>query len=153
MSTANTPSAARPAVTALVVVLLGLTASACKQADAVEQDHYKASKITPAEDGSDHPVVTITKLGAEQIELKTTPVAKNGKGSRIPYTAVLYDGADGQSFVYVNIKGLSFQRENITIDNIVGDTVDISSGPAVGTRVVTAGVPQIHGAELEFGSY
>ena len=31
--------------------------------------------------------------------------------------------------------------------------VDLADGPPNGTEVVTVGVPQIHGAELEFGAY
>jgi hypothetical protein len=29
----------------------------------------------------------------------------------------------------------------------------LRSGPAAGTKVVTTGAPQVHGAELEYGEY
>lgn len=131
---------------ALVALALAVAPAACKQAEAVETEHYQPSKITPGEGG--HPVVTLTKLGAEQIDVETTEVAKN----RIPYASVLYD-ATGQAYVFVNGEGLSFHREDVTIDHVDGDMVELADGPENGTPVVTTGVPQIHGAELEFGAY
>lgn len=135
--------------TALLIVAL----AGCTQAEVAEQEHYQAAKVTPAEDDNGHPTVTLTKLGAEQIELKTSPISKSGSGLSVPYTAILYDGHDGQSYVYVNSKGLDFHREDVTIESIDGDTVELSAGPAPGTRVVTRGLPQVHGAELEYGAY
>lgn len=141
----------RPAI-ALVAVLLAVAPAACKQAEAVEQEHYQASKITPAKDG-EHPTVTITKLAAEQVGLETAPVKRSKGKTTIPYASVLYDADGGQPYVYVNTKGLSFVREDVTIEDIDGETVVVSKAPEPGTRVVTVGLPQIHGAELEFGTY
>ena len=142
----------RKAAAALVVALVAVAPTACKQAEAVETEHYQASKITPAEHG-DHPTVTITKLAASQIELKTEPIEKSGDGTSIPYAAILYDAAEGQAYVFVNSKGLTFHREDVDIDSVDGDTVQLADSPPAGTQVVTVGVPQIHGAELEFGAY
>ena len=138
----------RKVAAALVAALLAVAPAACKQAEAEETEHYQASKITPAEHG-DHATVTITKLAAERIGLKTVPIERN----QIPYAAILYDAAGGQPYVFVNTKGLSFHREDVDIASIDGDTVQLADGPPAGTQVVTVGVPQIHGAELEFGAY
>jgi len=138
----------RKVAAALVAALLAVAPAACKQAEAEETEHYQASKITPAEHG-DHATVTITELAAERIGLKTVPIERN----QIPYAAILYDAAGGQPYVFVNTKGLSFHREDVDIANIDGDTVQLADGPPAGTQVVTVGVPQIHGAELEFGAY
>ena len=151
MST-RAPTVDRKVAVALVATVLAVAPAACKQAEAVEQEHYQASKITPAEHG-DHPIVTITELAAERIGLETAPIEKAKGGTTIPYAAVLYDAAEGQPYVFVNPEGLTFHREDVEIDSIDGDTVVLSDGPPVGTRVVTVGVPQIHGAELEFGAY
>ena len=137
---------------ALVAALLAVAPAACIQAEAIEQEHYQASKITPAEDG-DHPMVTLTQLASDQIGLKTAPIEKSKGGTSIPYAAVLYAAADGQPYVFVNPRGLTFHREDVDIASVDGDTVKLADGPPVGTRVVTVGVPQIHGAELEFGAY
>ena len=149
---AATPTVDSKVATALVAALLAVAPAACIQAEAIEQEHYQASKVTPAEDG-DHPMVTLTKLGAERIGLETVPIEKSKGGMSIPYAAVLYDAADGQPYVFVNPRGLTFHREDVDIASVDGDTVELADGPRVGTRVVTVGVPQIHGAELEFGAY
>ena len=137
---------------ALVAATLALAPAACKQAEAVEVEHYQASKITPGKDG-EHPTVTITKLAAEQVGLETVEVEKAKDGTSIPYESVLYDAAGGQPYVFANPEGLTFHREDVDIESVDGDTVLLSKGPPVGTRVVTVGLPQIHGAELEFGAY
>lgn len=147
------PSNGRKVAATLVVALLAIAPSACKQAEAVEVEHYQASTITPAKDGG-HPTVTLTQLGAEQIGLETEEIAKASNGrTTIPYKALLYDGHGGQPYVFVNTEGLSFHREDVTIDKITDDVVELTAGPPVGTRVVTEGLPQVHGAELEFGAY
>jgi hypothetical protein len=148
MTSGATLTVDRKAAAAIVATLLAVAPAACKQADAIEQEHYQASKITPAEHG-DHPTVTITELAAERIGLKTAPIEKN----QIPYAAILYDAKGGQPYVFVNTKGLSFHRADVDIAKIDGDTVHLADGPPAGTQVVTVGVPQIHGAELEFGAY
>ena len=144
---AAAPTVDRKVAAALVAALLAVAPAACKQAEAIEQEHYQASKVTPAEHG-DHATVTITELAAERIGLETVPIEK----SQIPYAAILYD-AEGQAYVFVNTKGLSFHREDVDIADVDGDTVELADGPPAGTQVVTVGVPQIHGAELEFGAY
>lgn len=144
----------RRAAAAVIAALLAIAPAACKQAEAIEAEHYQPSKITPAKDGSGHPTVTLTKLGADRIGLTTAPVEKTAKKLKtIPYAAVLYDGVDGQPYVFVNGEGLSFHRVDVTIENVGGDEVDISGGPPVGAQVVTVGIAQIHGAELEYGAY
>ncbi len=142
----------RRAAGALVAALIAFAPAACKQAEAVEVEHYQPSKITPVE-GSDHPLVTLTERGAKKIGLETTAVEKGTQGKAIPYSAVLYDAAEGQPYVFVNPEGLTFHREDVAIDSIDGDTVILSSGPPAGTNVVTVGVAQVHGAELEYGAY
>ena len=142
-------TADRKVAAAIVASLLAVAPAACKQAELPETEHYQASKITPAEEEGGHPVVTLTKLGADQIGLETEPIAER----TIPYSALLYDAAGGQPYVFVNTEGLSFHREDVTVDTIDGDVVNLSDGPDDGTEVVTVGVPQVHGAELEYGAY
>ena len=139
----------RKVAAALVAAVLAVAPAACKQAEAIEQEHYQASKITPAKEEGGHPTVTITKLAAQRIGLETTAIEKN----QVPYAAILYDAKGGQPYVFVNTKGLTFHREDVDIADIDGDTVQLADGPPAGTKVVTVGVPQIHGAELEFGAY
>ena len=104
----------RKVAAALVAAFVAVAPAACKQAEAIEQEHYQASKITPARSEGGHPMVTLTKLGAEQIGLET--VTDRGR-NRISYAAVLYDAAGGQPYVFVNPEGLNFHREDVDIES------------------------------------
>jgi hypothetical protein len=67
----------------------------------------------------------------------------------VPYAAVLYD-AHGDAWTYTSPEPLTFVRHRITVDNIQGDLAFLSSGPPVGTLVVTVGAAELYGAEFEF---
>ena len=102
--------------------------------------------------------VVLTPLGAARIGVQTTlattgtPVPRRPADIVIPYAALLYE-KDGSAFVYTNPSGLTYVRAHIEIERVAGQDVVLRAGPAAGTRVVTTGVPQIHGAELEYGEY
>lgn len=68
----------------------------------------------------------------------------------IPYSAVVYDPT-GQAWVFTNPQPLQFVRAPITIDQIQGDTAILSSGPAVGTLIVTVGAEELLGTEHGVG--
>jgi hypothetical protein len=55
--------------------------------------------------------------------------------------------------VYTATGPRTFRYAPIHLQKIVGDTIYFTDGPKPGTPVVTSGVPQVHGAdiELEFG--
>ena len=93
--------------------------------------------------------MTLTRLGADQIGVKTEPV-QDRRTSRTRRSCTTPTASRTSSSTS---QGLSFHREDIAISTIAGDTVDLAEGPADGTQIVTVGVPQIHGAELEFGAY
>jgi hypothetical protein len=69
----------------------------------------------------------------------------------IPHSAVVYD-ARGKAWTYTNPEPLVFVRHAIGIEGIQGDIAVLSDGPAVGTKVVTAGAPELMGVELKFGN-
>ena len=52
--------------------------------------------------------------------------AKPGKGTRIPYAAVLYD-PNGDTWAFVNRKPLTYVRESITVDRIDGDVAFLTA--------------------------
>ena len=74
-----------------------------------------------------------------------------GKPQKIvPYSSVLYD-TRGNTWVYISPKPLVFVRHAIAVDFIDGDIAVLTSGPAVGARVVSVGVPELYGAETGIG--
>jgi len=146
--------AGRHAAAALAVLAVGSSLSACTEVESADKEHYSPATITPVKGGDKDLVsVTLTREGADRIDIATGRVARGAGGQKvIPYAALLYE-KDGSAFVYTNPKGLTYLRAHIEVDRVSGDRVLLRDGPAVGTKVVTTGAAQVHGAELEYGEY
>lgn len=65
----------------------------------------------------------------------------------VPYSAVYYDGK-GIAWVYVNTKPLTFERQRIGVERVLGDLAVLSDGPPVGTPIVTVGASLLFGTEI-----
>lgn len=138
---------------AVVVAAACAALTACQEVTASERVFRSESKVTAIEGDDEHKMVTLTQRGVDQIGLETGVVGGTEDEMFIPYSALLY-AADGEhGYVYSNPEGRSYKRHDVTIVRIDGDRVIISDGPPLGSKVVTQGVAQIHGAELEFGKY
>jgi uncharacterized lipoprotein YbaY len=113
--------------------------------------------------GSQVQQVQLTPAAERRAGIQTQPVrpaggarsghagARSGPASVrtvIPYSAVVYD-TDGSTWTYVNTSGRTFVRERITVGAIEGHSALLSTGPAVGARVVTVGAPELLGAEYD----
>jgi hypothetical protein len=143
----------RSALATLAVVVAAASLSACKEVETAEKEHYSPATITPVKGNKDGLVtVTLTKEGADRIDIATAPVERRRSHKVIPYAALMYE-KDGSAFVYTNPRGRAYVRAHIEIDRVAGDRVLLHEGPPVGTDVVTTGAPQVHGAELEYGEY
>jgi hypothetical protein len=143
----------RRVAAALALLAAGVSLSACKEVKSADKEHYSPAKVSPVEGGADDLLsVTLTQEGADRISIATGRVAQRDGQKVIPYAALLYE-KDGSAFVYTNPHGRTYVRAHIEIDRVAGQSVLLRSGPAAGTRVVTTGAPQVHGAELEYGEY
>ena len=127
---------------------------------ACQQVAEKAEKVKPAHvehiEGEEVSRVTLTEKAAERLAL-ALDVVRDQRVSRssavrkvVPYAAVLYDGS-GRTWVYTSPDSLVFVRREIVVDYIEGDLAVLSDGPPAGTRVVTLGATELHGAEFEIG--
>lgn len=133
-------------------VLAGLHLAACQQAA------EKKEKVAPAHvehiEGEEVSRVTLTEKAAERLGLTLDLVREERVGGAmrkvVPYGAVLYDPA-GRTWVYTSPDSLAFVRREIVVDYIAGDLAVLSDGPPAGTRVVTLGATELHGAEFEIG--
>ena len=65
----------------------------------------------------------------------------------VPYSAVYYD-AKGDAWVYVQTAPLTFVRERVSIERVVGSVALLATGPQPGTPVVTTGAALLYGTEL-----
>ncbi|MGI9100327.1 MAG: hypothetical protein ACR2H2_17855 [Solirubrobacteraceae bacterium] len=142
----------RRVTAALAALVATASLSACTEVEPAEKEHYSPATISPVKGEDDLVSVTLTQEGADRIEIATGEVRQRTGHKVIPYAALLYEN-DGSAFVYTNPRGLTYVRAHIEIDRVAGDRVLLKEGPRVGTKVVTTGAPQVHGAELEYGEY
>jgi hypothetical protein len=137
----------RIARTLMSLALVGLLLGGCNQAT---NSAPKEEAIHLEEQASGLKQLTLSAKAAERLGVETAPVAGSGSLLTVPYAAVIYD-AQGDTWSYVNAEPLVFLREQITVDEIDGDTAVLSAGPAVGTSVVTTGAAELYGAEIGVG--
>jgi hypothetical protein len=134
------------------VLIAGVVSlSACGEAssgyDYETASHHEPAKLEPIK-GTDVQRVIFDAEGAERVGLKTAPIRQNGQETVIPYDAVIYS-SDGKTYTYTAPEPLTFVRQNISIDRVVGDSVMLSGGPPAGTEVVTVGAAEVYGTEFE----
>jgi Tfp pilus assembly protein FimT len=91
-------------------------------------------------------VITLAEVAEKRLVLQTVEVAAGPAGNVVPYSAVVYQ-PDGSSWVFVQTAPHTYQRSAISITNIGADQVTVSSGPEVGTPVVSQGAAELVGVE------
>ena len=130
----------------LVVLPLAFAAAGCGGGSG-EQESPSPAVIEHAK-GSNAERVRLTAEAARRIGVRTAVVRRAGGGPDIviPYGALLYD-PDGNTWAYTSPKPLVFQRQNVKVASIDGNTVLLSKGPSAGAKVVTEGATEIWGVE------
>jgi hypothetical protein len=119
--------------------------------------------VTPEESTGESPVkvekgdaatdlgrLTLTPEAAKRLGIETTSVSEADGQAAVPYAAVLYD-PQGATWTYTSPSELVFVRSAIDVASIEGDRALLTSGPPVGTKVVTVGVAELYGAETGVG--
>jgi hypothetical protein len=141
----------RAACAGLILIACVVSLSACGEAssgyDYETASHHEPAKLEPIK-GTDVHRVILDAEGAKRIGLQTAQIRQNGQGTVLPYDAVIYD-ADGETFTYTAPEPLTFVRQKIVIDHVVGDSAMLSDGPPAGTEVVTVGAAEVYGSEFE----
>ena len=89
------------------------------------------------------------KVG-ERRRVELPLLGSGGRHLSVPYQAVLYDD-HGDTWVFTNPEALVFVRAPVRVAYVIGDVAVLASGPPAGTRVVTAGVTELYGAEFGVG--
>jgi len=67
-----------------------------------------------------------------------------------PWSAILHD-TNGGAWVYENIAPQQYARRRVEVRRVVNSLAVLARGPAVGTKVVTAGAAELFGAEFVTG--
>lgn len=132
---------------AAIPLIAALLLPAC--GEAMEDEHEVDEPVTIEElDEEDVARLTLTEHAAKRLGIQTAPVEADGSGMIVPSAAVFVD-PDGRFWVYTNPEPLVFIRREVSVAHDDGNRVRITAGPPPGTQVVTAGVPELLGAEYE----
>ena len=129
------------AVAALALGACNSTASSAPKTEAITIVEDEASGLK---------TLTLSEKAAQRLGVETAEVATTGSTMTIPYAAIVYD-AEGKTWTYVTAEPLVYQRAEITVDEIDGESAQLSAGPPAGTQVVTTGAAELYGAEIGVG--
>lgn len=137
----------------LAVLVVAAVVVACGQPTSVTTPKLEAVVVEKIE-GSDLQRLSLSARAAERLGVQTTPVGASptgGTGGRaVPYSAIIYD-ADGATWTYTSPETLVFLRHEVVVDHISDDTAILTSGPEIGTLVVTVGAAELWGVETGVG--
>ncbi|GEL19912.1 hypothetical protein [Pseudonocardia asaccharolytica] len=131
---------------AAVVVGAALPIAACGQSEATTAKAPEPAKVEPIGD-TGVKRITLTDKAVERLAIETFPVTEHDGRLVMPHAALLYL-PDGTTFAYTNPEGHSYVRAPVTVESIRGEQAVLTSGPAAGTAVVTAGGAELWGAEF-----
>lgn len=136
-----------------MVAMIGavLALAGCKQ-DNVAEKYHPATLEESGQEGIMK--VRLDQKAAERIGLQTGQVREEMVGGArrlvVPYGAIMYD-TKGATWTFVAAEPLVFVRHKIVVQDVDGDRVILSEGPAVGTPIVTVGASELMGAEHKYG--
>lgn len=138
------------------LIVTGLVLPACTRTSGEEAGGEPDTATVEPIEGTDVARVTLSPDAARRLDIQTAPVRPflEGDGGKqravIPYAAVLYD-PNGDTWTYTSPEPLVFIRYPIRVAQIDGSEAVLSSGPPLGTEVVTVGASELLGAEYGVG--
>lgn len=141
-----------PALALATGCLMALGLPGCGSGSGGEAASREPADVVPIK-GSKLSEVKLTAQAVKRVGIQTAVIQQVAatRGGRvetaIPYSAVLY-GADGKTFAYTNPRPRVYVRAPITVADIQGNRALLSSGPRVGTTIVTVGAPELYGTEF-----
>src|SRR6476619_1658098 len=137
-------------VTVLAAITVG--ASGCSEAGASNEENPETAVTVEAGAEEGQPArLTVSERAEQRLGLRTEPVRPltgqaGGATEVIAYSAVVYD-EDGKSWTFSAPSPRTDIRVPIVMRSSTGQTVQLKSGPPVGTQVVVVGAPELVGAE------
>jgi hypothetical protein len=136
----------------VLALAAGLQLAGCTGTSSADESEGSPPAALEAVEGSELARVILTPQAAKRLDIHTAPVTETGGAesarTAIPYAAIVYD-AEGKTWAYARPEPLTFVRVPITVDRIDGDEALLVDGPPTGTEVVTVGVAELYGTELE----
>lgn len=129
-----------------LLVAAGLALAGCAAAQGGEPPPTKVATLSTPPDGKPA-IITLADAAVKRLGVTTAPVTAASGDSTVPYGALVYE-ADGSAWVFVQTAALSYRRAPVQVAGISGDRVRLTSGPPVGTEVVTVGAAELVGVEI-----
>ena len=134
-----------------ILVMCGLVLSACGNNPTSAE---KIEPITLEKIDDTRNRLILTDRAAERLDIQTVAVSETSMDEStylvVPYSSIIYD-LTGGVWVYVNPAPLTYHREQVIVETIDGESVLLTDGPAVGTMVVSIGVPELYGSDTGVG--
>jgi hypothetical protein len=140
---------------AVALLLAGIAVTGCARSGAGEiATGDEPAVVTPVEGSENLHLIQLTDDAASRIGLTLTTVSAAAKAGPVDGAhpeavdagAIIYDSS-GATWVFVQQQHLTFQRAQVVVSRVIGDTAVLRSGPPVGSQVALVGVAEIKGAE------
>ena len=142
---------------AALLVIGGLALTGCTRLEAAAVAGAEKPSKVEAVAGTEAKKVVLTEQAVTRLGLETATVAartaaggKTATRTTVPYSALLYD-TKGDTWVFEVVAERSYLRKKVAVEVVDGETVVMTSGPAVGATVVTVGAAVVYGTELGTG--
>jgi len=142
----NRQTTLRRTVLGCIVAIAVATSAGCAEIESVTAEPYEPAALEST--GPDKPArITLTDEAVDRVALQTTEVKTLGKDLTVDHAALVFDKA-GKPWVFTVVGPRTYVRAAIGIKETQDGVVIMSSGPPVGTQVVTVGAIELWGAEL-----
>lgn len=135
-------------ITVICAALLCL--SACNQGDSSAAKPPAPAKAAAKQEPGGIKRITLKDVEIKYLGITLGEVTQAGERLSIPYSALLYDPTGGE-WAFANPEANVYQRTALKVAAIEADKVYLTSGPAVGSKVVTMGAAELYGIEFGVG--
>lgn len=133
----------------ILIAAAVLPLAGCDKAVTAKVPVPKAAEVKPG--GPDGvKIITLSELASKRLGITFAEVTKSGDALTMPYNALLYDPTGGE-WAYASSQVNVYARAALKVQKIEGETVYLSKGPAVGTKLVTNGAAELYGIEYGIG--
>lgn len=138
---------------ALAVLAVAALGSCAEPSSAATSEEAEPAHVEPVDDSGLNRIV-LEEQAVARLDLQTGTVREETVDGQprmgVAHSAIVYD-ADGTAWVYAVVDELTYERVRVEVDRVVGEDALLSSGPPVGTEVVTVAVAELYGAEHDVG--
>jgi hypothetical protein len=143
----------RSGMAALVVLSAPVLGSCAGPSTVAAPEVVEPAHVEPLGDSGLNRI-TLEEQAVTRLDLQTGEVREGSVDGQprllVRHSAIVYD-ADGSAWAYTVVERLTYERAPVEVDQVVGEDALLTSGPSVGTEVVTVGVAELYGAEHDVG--